>query len=352
MLQWLLSLQVFFQKEYETLQLQAKTWSTEGNDALVRLANKGSMDPKLAGSIDISVAEVVEALDWTAHRTDLDLLPVGVMLGSATQRTTDVDTLYLVADHLSQTTHKSLFAASLRHLFHVTETGEKNVTLPPLFALDELANLAALPDFPNIISTIRSSAQVLTGVQELSQMSARWGQDSAVTIVGNHLTKVVLGGSADAGAMRAWETLATTREHNKKDDDNNIAASDFRTIPDKQAVIIARNADPFDVRLADPQQWLQPNTKTATTQTANPDDLPPEPIAENNSDNPPPNLDPSHQPKPTLSILTPNPEANDTIQINGEGLQHIQTLLNNPPTTNQPGNVNTQHTSKVPTTTT
>lgn len=254
-LEWLMSLAEFAETTYESLAPQAVNWGPQAKGALKRLGNKGGMDSKLSGSIDVSVAEVVEALDWTARRSDLALLPVGLTLGPPADRPGQHDTLYLVADHLSQNTHKSLFAATLRHLFHVTETGEPGPDTP-MFGLDELANLAPLADFPNIISTIRSRAQVVTGVQELSQMSDNWGQDASVTIIGNHPTKVLLGGSADASAMRAWETLAVPRGADD-DDDDKVSAADFRMIPTGQAVVLARNIEPFDVRLTDPDPWLK-----------------------------------------------------------------------------------------------
>ena len=259
-LEWLSSLSTFADTVYEALAPLAPRWGEEATAALKRLGGKGGMDSKLSGSIDVSVGEVVEALEWTSRRPDLDLLPVGLPLGPPADRAGQHDTLYLVADHLSQNTHNSLFAATLRHLFHVTETGDMGPDTP-LFALDELANLAPLPDWPNIISTIRSKGQVITGVQEVSQMADNWGDKAAITIIGNHPTKVLLGGTADASAAQGWMTLAVPRDGGEDEDEDKVSAADFRTIPSGQAVVLASNIEPFDVRLTDPDPWLKIDAK-------------------------------------------------------------------------------------------
>jgi len=243
---WLANLVEFRQKEIDPDQLSA-----QGKLSMKRLREMAAKDPKLLGSVEVSILEVANALTFTAENPDAPSLPTTVTTADSQ------DTLYLIADHLSQGTHQAVFAAVLRHLFHLTEThhppaGEEPPR--PLFALDELANLARLKDFPQVLSTIRSPGQVLTGLQELSQLVAGWGRDNATTIIGNHPTKIQLGGSSDASQLQAWATLS-----GKPDDDNkHTDPASWRKIKPGRGRVLAGDMDPFDLRLVKPQRWLNP----------------------------------------------------------------------------------------------
>ena len=170
--------------------------------------------------------------------------------------------MYLIADHLSQTTHKPVFAAVSRWLFHVTETHQPDPhTRParPLFALDELANLARLADLPQVLSTIRSRAQVICGIQERSQLEAGWGQANAKTLVGNCPVKLQLPGSSDASALRDWAILAGDDD----DDSDADQAASWRTIPKGHARVIADEHPAFQVKMVDPDRWLATTVPSA-----------------------------------------------------------------------------------------
>ena len=152
---------------------------------------------------------------------------------------------------MTQTTYRSVFAALVRHLFHITESahpGPDRLRSRPLFALDELANLARIEDLPEVLSTIRTCAQVIVGIQEISQLVSGWGRDKATTVVGNLPTRVILPGSSDASALRCWADLSG--------DDDNYALNTWRTINTGTARILAGNRDPFETRLSRPKRWM------------------------------------------------------------------------------------------------
>ncbi len=221
----------------------------EGKQVLASVQNMSGKDDRLSGSVEITIQEIVRSLEHTGKETaSEELLPVGLTTLS------ESDTLFLVADHLSQKTHQPVFAAVLRHLFHATESylPEEGVVPPrSLFALDELANLAKLPDLPEVLSTIRSKAQVVIGIQERSQLDAGWGAANAKTVIGNCPVKVQLPGSSDASALSDWAKMSG-------DPDDEEGAAGWRTIKRGRCRIMAGNHRVFEVEMSDPDRWLKP----------------------------------------------------------------------------------------------
>ena len=83
---------------------------------------------------------------------------------------------------------------------------------PVLFALDEVANIAPLPDLPSLVTEGPGQGVLtLACLQDLSQARARWGPeaDAFVSIFG---TSVVLGGIADVRTLEALSALSGDRE--------------------------------------------------------------------------------------------------------------------------------------------
>ena len=233
---------------------------SEGLRSMRRLNTLAGKDDRFQGSVEITVKEVTSALEFTGTAGEAEHPPPLVPADLTTSG--GEDTLYLIADHMSQVTHKPVFAAVSRWLFHQTETHQPDPDARPprpLFALDELANLARLADLPQVLSTIRSRAQVICGIQERSQLEAGWGQANAQTLTGNCPVKMQLPGSTDAGALRDWAILAGTDE----DTDDTDQAASWRTIPKGHARVIADEHPAFTIAMADPDRWLADTVPTA-----------------------------------------------------------------------------------------
>jgi type IV secretory pathway TraG/TraD family ATPase VirD4 len=83
---------------------------------------------------------------------------------------------------------------------------------PTLLALDEVANIAPVPDLPAMVSEGAGQGLiVLACLQDLSQARARWGQaaDGFLSLFG---TTVVLRGIADTATLRDLSALAGDHE--------------------------------------------------------------------------------------------------------------------------------------------
>jgi len=79
---------------------------------------------------------------------------------------------------------------------------------PVLFALDELANIAPLPELPGIVSEGAGQGLLtLASLQDLSQARSRWGSeaDGFLSLFG---TTLVLPGIADIATLEALSTLS------------------------------------------------------------------------------------------------------------------------------------------------
>jgi len=76
--------------------------------------------------------------------------------------------------------------------------------VPVFFCLDEVANIAPIPDLPALISEAGGQGlHVLACLQDLSQARTRWGEAAADGFLSLFQTKLVLGGVSDPRTLEA-----------------------------------------------------------------------------------------------------------------------------------------------------
>jgi type IV secretion system protein VirD4 len=115
-------------------------------------------------------------------------------------------TLYLCASAREQRRLRPVFVALLQEVLEAAyaAAGRRGGPLDPplLLVLDEVANIAPLPDLDVLASTgAGHGVQLLTVLQDLAQAYDRWGRERADTIVNNHRAKLVGAGLADERAL-------------------------------------------------------------------------------------------------------------------------------------------------------
>ena len=111
-------------------------------------------------------------------------------------------TVYLCASAREQRRLRPVFVALLQELLDAAfaAAGRRGAPLDPpvLVVLDEVANVAPLPDLDVLVSTgAGHGVQVLTILQDLAQAYDRWGRERADTIVNNHRAKLIGAGLTD-----------------------------------------------------------------------------------------------------------------------------------------------------------
>jgi type IV secretory pathway TraG/TraD family ATPase VirD4 len=115
------------------------------------------------------------------------------------------DTLHLVVPSARASRHAPVVCALLDQIRqHTLGSG----WAPMLWALDEVANIAPLPNLPSIVADAGSQGLlVLASLQDLSQARHRWGAQ-AEGFLTLFATTVLLPGIADPATLRTVTTLA------------------------------------------------------------------------------------------------------------------------------------------------
>ena len=116
------------------------------------------------------------------------------------------NTLYLVAPADDQRRLSGLFTALVSHIVagayeRSAKTG-RPIDPALLLALDEVCNIAPLPNLDEIASTgPGQGVHLLCVLQNISQSYDRWGRDRAETIIANHRARLFCSGIGDRATL-------------------------------------------------------------------------------------------------------------------------------------------------------
>lgn len=141
----------------------------------------------------------------TAEYTPTDLLDGGA------------NTLYLCAPAHEQQRLRPLFSMMVRELISVVyessaATGEP-IDPPLLLVLDELANIAPIPNLDEVASTgAGQGIQLLSIFQDMAQIKSRYGESAAQTITNNHRAKLFGSGISDPDTLTYISRVVGTGE--------------------------------------------------------------------------------------------------------------------------------------------
>jgi type IV secretion system protein VirD4 len=116
------------------------------------------------------------------------------------------NTLYLISPTDDQTRLSGLFTALVADITagafaRSAQTG-KPIDPALLLALEEVANIAPLPNLDELASTgAGQGVLLLTVLQNISQAADRWGRDRAETIIANHRARLFCSGIGDRATL-------------------------------------------------------------------------------------------------------------------------------------------------------
>jgi type IV secretion system protein VirD4 len=116
------------------------------------------------------------------------------------------NTLYLISPAEDQRRLSGLFCALLAEVVAgaFARSTQSGGPIEPtlLLCLDEVANIAPLPNLDEIASTgPGQGVQLITVLQNASQASDRWGSDRAQTIIANHRARLFCSGIGDRATL-------------------------------------------------------------------------------------------------------------------------------------------------------
>jgi len=149
-----------------------------------------------------------------AYRTDAALAAARASNFDPATFATGRHTVYICAPAAAQAHQAPLVVAFIHHIRDTIN--ERPRPWPPvIWALDEVANIAPIPDLPNIVAD--SAAQgllVLACLQDLSQARQRWGPaaDGFLTLFA---TTLILPGIADLPTLQLVSALAGETEQRR-----------------------------------------------------------------------------------------------------------------------------------------
>ena len=127
-------------------------------------------------------------------------------------------------------------------------------SLPVYALMDEFANIGTIPSFTTILTTIRKYQVSLSIViQDMSQLSSRYGREEMTTILGNTASKLCYGG-VDINTAEYFENMIGKVHIEDKDkksgyssyrEHNLIDAQQIRTMSKEQALFLVSNKNPI-----------------------------------------------------------------------------------------------------------
>ena len=187
----------------------------QGHDALERLEVLcGTEHPATSLLLGILATDQREQSGiWSTSSGVLSAYRSPAALNAARQQPLDADelvrgahTLFICAPGRQQAQLAPLVVGMLSEIQDASYR-RADVDAPMLFALDELANIAPLPELPQLVSEGGGQGLLTIGcLQDLSQARARWGP-SAEGFLSLFSTTIVLGGVADRSTLNLLREL-------------------------------------------------------------------------------------------------------------------------------------------------
>ncbi len=226
---------------------------------------------------DDRVAEIFAPAGSDAEVFDLD------------QYLTESGTLFLIGEEDEGSALAPLNAAFARALFDTAKAiagRSPNGRLPtPLGCfLDELANVAPLPEIPSLMSVSGSqNIFVMAVLQSYAQAEERWGQLGVRKMFAAATVKIFLGGISDPEELKAYSTLAGEFDEDVEsisDDGDRVSVStslrrrpvlepaDIRMIPERGGLVFHRRTPPTLVSFTRAHEGPRAEEIRAATRTA------------------------------------------------------------------------------------
>jgi type IV secretion system protein VirD4 len=172
------------------------------------------------------------------------------------------NTLYLIGDSHRSKLLRPIFLALLQELidyaYHEATILGGRLPRPLLLCLDELGNVAPLPNLAEVASTAPShNIQLVSIFHDLAQAKTRYGQQ-AHTVINSHRARMLLPGVADLDTLRYFSDLLGQQHKQQRRMEPKLtvperrplaAPEQLRQLNDNQALLIYGRLPPTRLRL-------------------------------------------------------------------------------------------------------
>jgi len=217
----------------------------------------------LAGETRSSIESTVQML-LRAYRSPrvqasaagCEITPERLLAGS--------NTLYLIGDSHRSKLLRPIFLALLQelvdHAYHDATLNGGRLERPLLLCLDELGNVAPLPNLAEVASTAPShNIQLVSIFHDVAQARSRYG-DQVQTVINSHRARMLLPGVADLETLRYFSDLLGERHDRQQAGDRDrgapmperrplAAPQELRQLSDGQALLVYGRLAPTKLRL-------------------------------------------------------------------------------------------------------
>jgi type IV secretion system protein VirD4 len=171
-------------------------------------------------------------------------------------------TLYLIGDSHRAKLLRPIFLALLQelidHAYHDATMRGGRLSQPLLLCLDELGNVAPLPNLAEVASTAPShNIQLVSIFHDIAQAKSRYGEQ-AHTVINSHRARMLLPGIADLETLRYFSDLLgeqqpqTARAETDSAPQNRrplAAPQQLRQLDDGEALLVYGRLPPSKLRL-------------------------------------------------------------------------------------------------------
>ncbi len=188
--------------EQEPAEILKSCQSPGAQPALEALRSVWEADPRFRSSLLQTVATGLDP--W--QEPQIAAATIGENQISARWLLDGPNTLYLIAPAEDQRRLRGLFVALLADItagaFADSARTGKPIDPALLLALDEVANIAPLPNLDEIASAgPGQGVQLLSVFQDISQAADRWGRERAETLLANHRARLFCSGIGDRATL-------------------------------------------------------------------------------------------------------------------------------------------------------
>lgn len=204
------------EREDEPAELLRSSVTPGARTALEVLRSVWAADARFRSSLTQTVATALDP--W--QEPEIAAATMGEAEIGARWLLQGANTLYLISPAEDQRRLSGLFCALLAEVVagafaRSTQSG-RPIEPTLLLCLDEVANIAPLPNLDEIASTgPGQGVQLITVLQNASQASDRWGSDRAQTIIANHRARLFCSGIGDSPTLEHLRSTLGEEEISK-----------------------------------------------------------------------------------------------------------------------------------------